>query len=214
MRRFKILLKNIVGIPYRFFCTKIAVSVVLQDSVVDKKAAICGKTKFYRSRVGKYSYVGNCCFVNNTTIGNFTSISGNCYVGGTSHPMDWVSTSSVFHKWSNLFRKNFAMHEYEIFQNTYIGNDVWIGEGVKIKAGVTIGDGAVVGMGSIVTKDLEPYGIYAGNPAKLIRRRFDDDTIEQLMKLKWWEWSDETIEKYGFIFNNVEEFLRECQDEK
>ena len=106
------------------------------------------------------------------------------------------------------------MHEYEIFQNTYIGNDVWIGEGVKIKAGVTIGDGAVVGMGSIVTKDLEPYGIYAGNPAKLIRRRFDDDTIEQLIKLKWWEWSDETIERYGFSFNNVEEFLRECQDEK
>ena len=214
MRQLKILFSNIKQIPRLFFCTKIAITAILQDSVVDKNAAICGKTKFYRSSIGNYSYIGNNCFINNTTIGKFSSISGNCYIGGTSHPLDWVSTSSVFHKWSNLFSKNFAMHEYEIFRDTYIGNDVWIGEGVKVKAGVTIGDGVIIGMGSIVTKDLEPYGIYAGNPAKLIRKRFDNKTIEELAELKWWNWNDEKIEHYGTSFNNVEKFLRECQDEK
>jgi virginiamycin A acetyltransferase len=77
--------------------------------------------------------------------------------------------------------------------DTVIGNDVWIGNSVTIMPGVKIGDGAVIGTNSLVTKDVEPYSIVAGNPAKLIRKRFDDDTIEFLLKLKWWDFPIEKI---------------------
>jgi virginiamycin A acetyltransferase len=77
--------------------------------------------------------------------------------------------------------------------DTIIGSDVWIGNSVTIMPGVKIGDGAVIGTGSVVTKDVEPYAIVASNPAKLIRKRFDDDTISFLLELKWWDWPIEKI---------------------
>ena len=105
-------------------------------------------------------------------------------------------------------KKNFARHEFEIFKRTTIGNDVWIGNRVMIKAGVKIGDGAVVGMGSIVTKDIGPYEIWAGNPARLIRKRFDDETIDAFEKMKWWEWDDIKIEKCADKFTTPSELIK------
>lgn len=205
MRRLLVLLKNIFSLPGRLF-THISLLCVLQEASVDKTAAICTGVKFYRGKIGKYSYIGNNSFVIDTDIGNFTSISTDCYIGGTSHPTDWVSTSPVFHKWGNIMKKNFSYHEFEIFKKTVIGNDVWIGNRVMIKAGVKIADGAVVGMGSIVTKDIGPYEIWAGNPAKFIRKRFDDMTIDTLLQSKWWNLSDDEIQNRGHMFNNIDEF--------
>lgn len=206
MRRLLVLLKNILSLPKRL-ASHIALFCILQEAVVDKTAAICSGVRFYRGKIGKYSYIGNNSFVSDTDIGSFTSISTDCYIGGTSHPTDWVSTSPVFHKWENIMKKNFARHEFEIFKRTTIGNDVWIGNRVMIKAGVKIGDGAVVGMGSIVTKDIGPYEIWAGNPARLIRKRFDDETIDALEKMKWWEWDDNKIEKYAEKFTVPSELI-------
>ncbi len=206
MRRLLVLLKNILSLPKRL-ASHIALFCILQEAVVDKTAAICSGVRFYRGKLGKYSYIGNNSFVSDTDIGSFTSISTDCYIGGTSHPTDWVSTSPVFHKWENIMKKNFARHEFEIFKRTTIGNDVWIGNRVMIKAGVKIGDGAVVGMGSIVTKDIGPYEIWAGNPARLIRKRFDDETIDALEKMKWWEWDDNKIEKYAEKFTVPSELI-------
>jgi len=206
MRRLLVLIKNVLDIPKRLF-SHIALFCVLQEAIVDKTAAICSGVRFYRGKLGKYSYIGNNSFVSDTDIGSFTSISTDCYIGGTSHPTDWVSTSPVFHKWENIMKKNFARHEFEIFKRTTIGNDVWIGNRVMIKAGVKISDGAVVGMGSIVTKDIGPYEIWAGNPARLIRKRFDDETIDALEKMKWWEWDDNKIEKYAEKFTVPSELI-------
>ena len=206
MRRLLVLLKNILSLPKRL-ASHIALFCILQEAVVDKTAAICSGVRFYRGKIGKYSYIGNNSFVSDTDIGSFTSISTDCYIGGTSHPTDWVSTSPVFHKWDNIMKKNFARHEFEIFKRTTIGNDVWIGNRVMIKAGVKIADGAVVGMGSIVTKDIGPYEIWAGNPARLIRKRFDDETIDALEKMKWWEWDDNKIEKYAEKFTVPSELI-------
>ena len=103
--------------------------------------------------------------------------------------------------------KNFSRHEFEIFKRTTIGHDVWIGNRVMLKAGVNIGDGAIIGMGSIVTKDIGAYEIWAGNPAKFIRKRFDDETIEKLLTIKWWEWSDEKIENYAQYVNDISKFI-------
>lgn len=206
MRRLLVLIKNIIAIPGRFF-SHVALFCVLQEAEVDKTAAICTGVRFYRGKIGKYSYIGNNSFVSDTDIGSFTSISTDCYIGGTSHPTDWVSTSPVFHKWENIMKKNFSRHEFDIFHKTTIGNDVWIGNRVMIKAGVTIGDGAVIGMGSIVTKDVGPYEIWAGNPARMIRKRFPDDTVEKMQQIEWWDWSDDKIEKVAITFNDIEKFM-------
>lgn len=208
MRRLVVLLKNILSLPKRL-TSHIALFCVLQEAVVDKTAAICSGVRFYRGKIGKYSYIGNNSFVSDTDIGSFTSISTDCYIGGTSHPTNWVSTSPVFHKWENIMKKNFAQHEFEIFKRTTIGNDVWIGNRVMIKAGVKISDGAVVGMGSIVTKDIGPYEIWAGNPARLIRKRFDDETVAALEEMKWWEWDDNKIEEYADKFTAPSELIEE-----
>ncbi|MFR2369163.1 MAG: CatB-related O-acetyltransferase [Anaerobutyricum sp.] len=209
MRRLKILILNILSIPYRILFTHISVFAGIQDSVVERRAAICKGVRFYRSRIGKYSYVGNNTFITNTHIGNFTSISGECYIGGTSHPIHWVSTSSVFHKWKNILHKNFSDFEYDIFQETQIGNDVWIGQGAKIKAGVKIHDGAVIGMGSVVTKNVGPYEVWGGNPAKCIKKRFDEDTIERLLAKEWWNWDDSAIQSKACYMNDIHIFLGE-----
>lgn len=208
MRRFVVLLKNILAIPKRLL-SHVSIFSILQDSKVDKRAAICSGVRFYRGKIGKYSYIGNNSFVSDTDIGNFTSISTDCYIGGTSHPIDWVSTSPVFHKWKNIMKKNFADHEYEIFKRTTIGNDVWIGNRVMIKAGVTIGNGAIIGMGSIVTKDIGPYEIWAGNPAKFIRKRFDDSVIDKLQAIEWWDWDESNIQKHSSLFNSTDEFIKD-----
>lgn len=208
MRRLIVLLKNIISIPKRFFL-HIALTCILQDAKIDKTSALCSKVRFYRSSIGKYSYIGNNSFVIDTEIGNFTSISTDCYIGGTSHPMNWVSTSPVFHKWENVMKKNFFCHDFNIFGQTKIGNDVWIGNRVIIKQGVTIGDGAIVGMGSVVTKDIGPYEIWAGNPAKMIRKRFSDEDIKKMLEIEWWNWDDSKIEKHAATFNNIKKFKEE-----
>ena len=210
MRRFFVLLENILAIPKRIF-SHISPFCILQEVAIDKTASVCSGVRFYRGKIGRYSYIGNNSFVTDTTIGSFTSISADCYIGGAGHPVNWVSTSPVFHKWENILKKHFAFHEFDIFKKTVIGNDVWIGNRVMIKAGVTVGDGAVIGMGAVVTKDISPYEIWAGNPARLIRRRFNDEVISNLQKIKWWDWTDDKILAKGSYIKEIDKFLSEAK---
>lgn len=203
----KKILLNIIKAPLKLLFTKISMFSLVLDSFVHKKSVVCMGCRVYSSKINRYTFVGKNTFVNHTTIGAFSSISNNCYIGSFSHPIDWVSTSPLFHKGKNIFRKNFAKHQFVPFVETTIGNDVWIGEGCKIKAGVTIGDGAIIGMGSVVTKDVEPYSIYAGCPARKIRNRFGENEIELLKKIKWWEWNDEKIIQNSKYFNDVKSFV-------
>ena len=210
MRRILILLKNVMEIPKRLF-SHIALFCILQDAVVDSTAAICSGVRFYRGKIGKYSYIGNNSFVCDTDIGNFTSISTDCYIGGTSHPIDWVSTSPVFHKWENIMKKNFARHEFNIFKRTYIGNDVWIGDSALVMDGVKIGDGAIIAAGAIVTKDVPDYAIVGGVPAKLIRYRFKEDEIDYLLNLKWWDKPESWIKENAEGFSDISSFVKQTK---
>jgi acetyltransferase-like isoleucine patch superfamily enzyme len=125
--------------------------------------------------------------------------------------MHFVSTSSVFLSHKDSIKTKFSDHEYYPKVVTNIGSDVWIGDGVYVKAGVTIGHGAVIGMGAVVTKDVPPYAVFAGNPAKLIRYRFDQSVIEKLLEIAWWDFSDKKIKKYAHLFKNPDAFIKEVK---
>ncbi len=184
----------------------------IKNSIVDKDATIGAGSVFLSSTIKKYSYCGYDCMFVNVEVGAFCSMSDNVVIGGGNHPLEWVSTSSAFHKGKGCISKRLAKLEYDASDaHTIIGNDVWIGKGVYIKPGIRIGDGAVIGMGSVVTKDVEPYTIVAGNPAKVIRKRFDEETIQKLLDIKWWEWSDEKLAAYSEWFDDTNKFLSKLE---
>ena len=151
------------------------------------------------SSVGAFSFP-TCYFPGNVNIGRFCSIASNVKIMGGNHPMNRFTTHMLtyngeFDKYAaNEFGQNWVLKPFITKpKNTTIGNDVWIGYEAVILAGVTIGDGAIIGTRAVVTKDVPPYTIVGGVPAKPIRKRFDDETIAKLLKLKWWDWSEEKI---------------------
>lgn len=179
----------------------------LNACTIHKTAKVCARSELNRCSMDRYSYVGNQCFMVNVKVGAFCSIADRCSIGGARHPIEYVSTSPVFHEGKNIMKKNFSTHAMPETPQTIIENDVWIGQGAFIKAGIKISNGAVIGMGSVVTKDVGPYEIWAGNPAKKINDRFDQDIKEKLLNSKWWEMDEKTLEKYAKYFNDPETFI-------
>ena len=167
------------------------------DSKIHKTARISARTNVRYSSVGRYTYVSSGSGVIHTEIGAFCSVAANVSIGGGSHAMEYVSTSPIFNEGGNVFGKNLAKLPYSPYKKTKIGNDVWIGNRAIILQGVTVGNGAVIGAGSVVTKDVPPYAVVAGNPARLIRYRFDETTVEKLENSRWWEKSDAKLQKFG-----------------
>ncbi|MBS1164808.1 MAG: chloramphenicol acetyltransferase [Proteobacteria bacterium] len=133
--------------------------------------------------------------VDRLIIGSFCSIgSGAAFImaGNQGHKHDWIS-SFPFHFMSEVPAFAGAENGYRPAGDTVIGNDVWIGSEVIIMPGITVGDGAVIGTRALVTRDVEPYTIVGGNPAKPIRKRFTDEQIALLLAMKWWEWDDDAL---------------------
>jgi len=133
--------------------------------------------------------------VDRLVIGSFCSIgSGAAFImaGNQGHRNDWVSTFPFF--WMpEVAAFEGAENGYRPAGDTVIGNDVWIGSETIIMPGVTIGDGAVIGTRALVTRDVAPYAIVAGNPAKTIRSRFDESAVALLLEMKWWDWSEDQL---------------------
>ena len=198
-----------MSISYYFakLLKKIRIAAV-KDSEIDPKAHICSGSNVLGCKLGRYSYIGNDSTVTHCEIGSFCSVSDNCVIGGGSHPLDHVSSSPVFHSSKNCLNTNFCDIPYDAYAHTVIGHDVWIGAGCHIKAGVRLSTGCVVGMGSVVTKDIGPYEIWAGNPAKLIRKRFDDKTVERLLSSEWWTLPEERLRACAPYMDRPDEFLK------
>jgi acetyltransferase-like isoleucine patch superfamily enzyme len=132
-------------------------------------------------------------FVN---VGNYTSVGRDCnFFLHANHRPDWITTSTMLLGPVSPEIDLFLMERGHpgCKGNITIGNDVWIGAKTTIMSGVTIGDGAVIGSGSVIAKDVPPYSIWVGNPAKMIKKRFSDGQIEKLMKIKWWNWPEQKI---------------------
>jgi acetyltransferase-like isoleucine patch superfamily enzyme len=179
----------------------------VSSSTVPATSKLESGTSFYHSSIDRYSFCGYDCDVYYADIGAFTSIANNVVIGGGRHPMDWVGMSPVFYEGRDSVRAKFAMHRREPARRVIVGNDVWIGRSAIILPGATVGDGAVVGAGSVVTKDVAPYAIVAGNPARLVRFRFDDETIARLLASKWWDLPDADLQRLGPLVTDVQRFL-------
>ena len=163
------------------------------------------------STLGDYSYTGQFCFVQNTVIGKFSNIAAMVRIGPTDHPYD---RPSLHHFTYRQKMYGFNDHDDNGFFNhrqsrvTSIGHDTWIGHGAIISPEVTIGHGAVIGAGAVVTKDVSPYAIVVGVPAKEIKKRFSDDVISALLEIKWWDWSHDKIKDRIQDFHlPIEEFV-------
>jgi acetyltransferase-like isoleucine patch superfamily enzyme len=165
---------------------------------------------FGRFSYGPYPKVNHINNGSNLHIGQFCSIAGNVnvYLGG-SHRTDWVTTYPFGHIHQNLFDKFDGSGHPKTNGDVVIGNDVWICENVTIMSGINIGDGAVIAANSHVVKNVEPYSIVGGNPAKLIKYRFTPLQIENLLKIKWWNWDIEKINKFTPLLcnENIDEFI-------
>ena len=143
-------------------------------------------------------------------IGKFVSFAANVEIlMNGNHPIDTVSCypfAALKDKWPG------AVGKCPIAKgDVVIGNDVWVGKDVTILSGVTIGDGAVIGAGAVVAKDVEPYGIAVGNPARVARKRFDDETIAMLLEVKWWDWPEEKLQRNAHILSGKDIWkIKEC----
>ena len=200
---------------YSKFFKKILRGKSIYNSEIDKTAVVNSGSSIVNSRIGKYSYCGYDCALNNVEIGKYCSIADNVFVGGAEHPLEWVSTSPVFQKVGHSGpTKRFCEKELPAIKRTIIGNDVWIGYGVSIKQGVTIGNGAVVATGAVVTKDVQPYEIVGGCPAKHIRYRFTQEIIDGLQETEWWNLSEEQLQKVAEDIDNPRLFVEKLKSVK
>lgn len=170
-------------------------------SKVSHKAKVQRRVQIFNSQVGDFSYVCAGSNVIFSEIGKFCSIGKDCILGLETHLLDNLSTSPIFTESRNAIGQSWVEKSTRYpFDKLTIGNDVWIGNRAMIRGGLTIGDGAIIGAGAIVMKDVPPYAIVAGVPAKILRYRFSEDTIEALEKIKWWNWEEEKLKANRHLF--------------
>jgi acetyltransferase-like isoleucine patch superfamily enzyme len=177
---------------------------------------IYNNTQFIDSTLGYGSYIANNSIIRSTKIGRFCAIGDNVRTGLGLHPtQEFVSIHPAFfsiNKQAGFTFANkqlFKEHKYVDEDEMYfvvIGNDVWIGNDVNIMDGVKVGDGAILAAGAIVTQNIEPYAIYGGVPAKLIKYRFDEETRKFLLSFRWWDKKIEWLEDNWSRFNDINAF--------
>jgi acetyltransferase-like isoleucine patch superfamily enzyme len=179
---------------------------------------ICNTKEVFKNQsniqIGDFTYsvgVPNVLFLESTAqliIGKFCSIANNVYIYlGGNHRTDWIST----YPFPVLFKEAYHIKGHPATKgDVIIGNDVWIGDSAVILSGVIVGDGSVIGANAVVTKNISPYSIVAGNPAREVKKRFTEEEIEKLLKIKWWDWSIQKIIKNVELIcsNNINQFFK------
>lgn len=148
--------------------------------------------------IGAFTYSWSQITKNVASIGRYCSIASGVVFGAQEHPVDWLSTSSFVYEgdwmWSDFVKRRGGPDVSWAVSTDQgppivVGNDVWIGLGAYIRRGVTLGDGCIVGAHAVVTRDVPPYAVVAGNPARIVRYRFDEARIERVLRSRWWDYA-------------------------
>lgn len=189
------------------------------------KSTICGPLFLNKNSqvgpdvvAGKYFGMNENCFIARATIGAFCAIGARTAINPFNHPSNWLSTHEFqYHPksfdWVDEYNEFERLERTpDMFPAVVIGNDVWTGHNVNVTAGVTVGDGAIIAAGSVVTKDVPPYAIVAGVPAAVKRYRFAEQTIERLLRVKWWEL--DLTDLSGLPFRDVDRCLDRIEEIK
>jgi acetyltransferase-like isoleucine patch superfamily enzyme len=183
------------------------------DCDFEKYVVVFENTKLCNSRIDSYTYIQKNSTVFNAEIGKFCSIASGVSIAPGMHDLTKVTTHPSFYFNTDALPKIFVTEDkLELYKRVHIGHDVWIGEKVVIIDGIKIGNGAVIASGAIVVKDVEPYSVVGGVPARHLKYRFDDETIALFEKSEWWNYSDEWFEKNADMMLDVykfKEYLKE-----
>lgn len=197
---------------------------VCSETVFEGLNVVKDKSSIISCNIGYASYLSSYCTIINTDVGKYCSIASNVKIISGNHPTnDYVSTHPLLYsarKYAGIqYVSKSSFKEYTYVLNTknrfcVIGNDVWIGTSSMIMSGVTIGNGAIIAAGSIITKDIEPYAIVAGVPAKIVRYRFQKNDIKFLENLCWWNKEEEWIQKHINLFSDIRKLKSEISYSK
>ncbi len=187
---------------YRFKGAMIGRDTTLDEQCkIEPGSRILESCTINHSTVKRYSYVGKRCIVQHATIGSYCSIANDVFIGLGRHPTDYFTTSPLFYRVNNTLKRKVVKEnlDFEEYQPIVIQDDVWIGARAIILGGVTIGQGAIVAANSVVTKDVPPYAIMGGTPAKVLKYRLEEERVNYLLAAKW------TADAPDTILENIEQ---------
>jgi phosphonate metabolism protein (transferase hexapeptide repeat family) len=168
----------------------------VRDSRLGAYTEVGARTRLLEVELGDYSYIVNDSEVAYTTFGKFCSVAAMTRINPGNHPMGRATQSHITYRASAYFPGERDEEEFFAWRRAalvVLGHDVWVGHGAIILPGRTVGNGAVVAAGAVVTKDVAPYAIVAGNPARVIRQRFSANVARRLQQLAWWDWSHDRL---------------------